>query len=202
MKVILDAGHGGVINGVYQTPGKRSPIWGDGSQLFEGQFNRRVVIGIATHLNELGIEYHILVPGQHDVSLADRVKMANEYHRNNGGDTLLVSVHGNAGGGKGFEVYTYYGESRSDKYATEFTKAFSNEFPNMNLRCDFADGDSDKEANFFMLRKTAMPAVLTENFFMDTESDCKIMMSQGGVNQIIIYHVKAIQEIVKTYERS
>ena len=41
MIVLLDNGHGGIINGEYQTPGKRSPVWADGSQLFEGEFNRR-----------------------------------------------------------------------------------------------------------------------------------------------------------------
>lgn len=35
--VILDAGHG------YNTKGKRSPVWSDGSQLFEWEFNRDVV---------------------------------------------------------------------------------------------------------------------------------------------------------------
>ena len=34
---ILDPGHG--IN----TPGKRSPVWGDGRQLFEHEFNKDVV---------------------------------------------------------------------------------------------------------------------------------------------------------------
>jgi hypothetical protein len=40
---ILDNGHGGMIDGVYQTPGKRSPVWPDGTQLFEGEFNRAIV---------------------------------------------------------------------------------------------------------------------------------------------------------------
>ena len=40
---ILDNGHGGIIDGEYQTPGKRSPKWEDGTQLFEGEFNRAVV---------------------------------------------------------------------------------------------------------------------------------------------------------------
>ena len=35
--VILDNGHG--IN----TPGKRSPVWDDGTQLFEWKFNRNIV---------------------------------------------------------------------------------------------------------------------------------------------------------------
>ena len=34
VKILLDNGHG------YDTPGKRSPIWPDGSQLFEWEFNR------------------------------------------------------------------------------------------------------------------------------------------------------------------
>ena len=34
--IILDAGHGGMINGKYQTKGKRSPVWEDGSVLYEG----------------------------------------------------------------------------------------------------------------------------------------------------------------------
>ena len=35
--VILDNGHG------KETSGKRSPIWSDGSQLFEWEFNRDIV---------------------------------------------------------------------------------------------------------------------------------------------------------------
>ena len=36
---LFDNGHGGIIDGVYQTAGKRSPKWEDGTQLFEGEFN-------------------------------------------------------------------------------------------------------------------------------------------------------------------
>ena len=40
--ILLDAGHGGIIDGEYQTSGKRSPKWGDGSQYFEGKGNRQI----------------------------------------------------------------------------------------------------------------------------------------------------------------
>jgi len=40
---LLDPGHGGFIDGVYQTAGKRSPMFPDGSQVFEGEFNRDIV---------------------------------------------------------------------------------------------------------------------------------------------------------------
>ena len=42
--IILENGHGS------QTPGKRSPIWGDGSQLLEWEFNRDIVRRIAAML--------------------------------------------------------------------------------------------------------------------------------------------------------
>ena len=57
MIVLLDNGHGGIINGTYQTPGKRSPIWNDGSQLFEGEFNRAIVNGIIEELKILKIDF-------------------------------------------------------------------------------------------------------------------------------------------------
>jgi hypothetical protein len=40
---IFDNGHGGIIDGVYQTAGKRSPLWPDGEILYEGEFNRSIV---------------------------------------------------------------------------------------------------------------------------------------------------------------
>ena len=51
MHIILDNGHGGMLNGKYQTSGKRSPKWPDGSQMFEGVFNRGVVQKIARLLD-------------------------------------------------------------------------------------------------------------------------------------------------------
>lgn len=194
MKFILDAGHGGMIAGKYQTAGKRSPVWGDGSQLFEGVFNRQIVNGIASELSKLGIDYQILVPGQKDINLSERVRMANAIHRVHG-NTALVSVHSNAGGGTGFECFTYYGESKSDKFASLICDEFEKTFPSEKLRADYSDGDADKEANFYILRKTIMPAILTENFFMDTERDCRILMSEEGRKKIIHYHVEAIKKM-------
>ena len=44
-----------------------------------------------------------------------------------------------------------------------------------------------------MLRKTRMAAVLTENFFMDNEVECYlILMSAKGRQKIIDYHVRGI----------
>lgn len=192
--ILLDPGHGGIINGIYQTAGKRSPLWSNGKQLFEGEFNRAITQGISLALTLHGIENKIIVPEREDISLQIRASRANHlatqypHHQ-----CLLISVHANAGGGKGFEIYTSRGQTNSDIVADHISHAFTQVFPNKPLRSDYSDGDSDKERGFYMLRKTHMAAVLTENFFMDNEIECcLILMSPKGRQKIIDYHVKGI----------
>lgn len=78
--IILDAGHG------IDTAGKCSPIWDDGSQLFEHEFNRDIVRRIAEKLDNLPIpclefSYVILVPEDNDIPLSERCNRANKiYH--------------------------------------------------------------------------------------------------------------------------
>lgn len=50
----------------------------------------------------------------------------------------------------------------------------------------------DWEGNFDILTKTKCPAIVTENLFMDTEKDCKFMMSPEGLDAIVALHVDAI----------
>jgi len=190
--ILLDNGHGGIINGEYQTKGKRSPLWDDGTQLFEGEFNRAIVNGIIRELTKLNIPYVNIAPELEDVSLSERIKRANEYK-----DSVYISVHSNASGGNGFEAYTSVGQTTSDKYANYFYDEFTKEFPSLKARTDFKDGDADKESQFYVLRKTAMPAVLTESFFMDNFHECKeYLMSDNGRDRIIKFHVEAIKRIV------
>ena len=190
MIVLLDNGHGGLINGGYQTPGKRSPLWSDGSQLFEGEFNRAIVNGIIEQLTRLKIPYVNLAPEYRDVRLETRVKRANAYPRNN---SFYLSVHANAGGGNGSEIFTSPGDTKSDRIATIFGNEYSKVFPDRKLRTDFTDGDLDKERRFYVLTRTRMPAILTENFFMDNEEECKtILMTRNGRDKIVQYHMNAI----------
>lgn len=193
MIVLLDNGHGGIINNEYQTAGKRSPKWADGSQLFEGEFNRAIVNGIIEELTRFKIPYVNIAPEYRDVTLFTRVKRANEYKNKK---CFYLSVHSNAGGGHGSEVFTSPGSTKSDKIATIFGEEYKKVFPDRRLRTDFSDGDLDKEQHFYVLTKTAMPAILTENFFMDNEKECKeILMNFKQRRKIIQYHVDAILRV-------
>lgn len=191
MTVILDNGHG------KETYGKRSPVWLDGSQLFEWEFNRDIVYRICMLLDADNIKYKRLVPEDLDISLKERCRRANIIHDRTGGNCFLISVHGNAGGGTGWECYTTPGTTSADEIATALCKAFEQEFGGQyRMRFDDSDGDPDKEADFYILRHTKCPAVLTENFFMDNPVDCKLMMSEDGRQRIAEAHYWAIRTII------
>ena len=65
------------------------------------------------------------------------------------------------------------------------------------MRKDTRDGDSDKEANFYVLQHTAMSAILSENFFMTNESECRLLMSEDGRDRIAKIHFEMIKELEK-----
>lgn len=190
--VMLDNGHG------KNTAGKRSPVWKDGTQLLEYEFNRDIVRRIAEKLDAEGIQYRIIVPEETDVSLSERARRANEIYDQANGKAFLLSIHANAGGGTGWECYTSVGLTKADALATILCEEATREFQpdGWRMRFDYSDGDPDKESQFTILVKTKAPAVLTENFFMDTEKDCRFIMSETGRERVANMHVAAIKRII------
>lgn len=193
MIVIIDNGHG------VDTAGKCSPVWNDGSKLWEYEFNRDVAARIAYHCKMNGIRFKMLVTEMHDISLKERCKRANAIYDSIAEECFLLSIHANAGMGTGFEVWTSKGKTKSDAYADIFMEEAERELKEFKMRKDETDGDSDKEDQFYILRRTKMPAVLTENLFMDTERDCRLLLSDEGRERIAEFHFRAIKRIVDTY---
>lgn len=64
------------------------------------------------------------------------------------------------------------------------------------MRGDYSDGDRDWDSNFYILQKTICPAILTENLFMNRESDCRILLSKEGFEKLVKLHVTAIRNII------
>lgn len=196
LRILLDNGHG------QETPGKRSSVWADGSQLFEYEFNRDIVRRIARMLAHKGITFDIIVPENTDIPLYVRANRVNHICSVNGAkNCLLLSIHANAGGGTGWEVWTSKGQTTADDYAEIIYKRAKIAFPEWKMRADTTDGDHDKEADFAILKKTQCPAVLTENFFMDTERDCRFIMSETGRDRIARMHFDTILECIEHHER-
>lgn len=196
MKILIDNGHG------LNTSGKRSP---DGT-LREAIYNREIARRIVLNLVDRGYDAELLVPEDDDISLAERVSRVNAYCKALGNrNIILVSIHVNAAGNgskwlnaTGWSAYTCKGQTESDKLAECLCQAAIKNFPGRRIRTDMSDGDMDWEEGFYILRKSLCPAVLTENFFMDSRSDLEYLQSRAGKQAVVDTHVEGIVEYLTT----
>ncbi len=97
-------------------------------------------------------------------SLRARVEMAHDVDAD-----LFISVHCNVGGGTGVETYCYDLQGSGAKLSKEITKSISKATGLYNR--------GPKESNFYVIKNTAMTAVLIETGFIDNEEDAKILTS-------------------------
>ncbi len=194
--VVLDAGHGGVINGVYQTKGKRSPVWDDGSQYFEGVGNREIYKKLRAKLTANCIEVYNPNESDIDMPLRTRTSKINDYIKNNPDKKFVgISIHSNGfskESAHGWSVYTYTKASEdSKKLSSLLAKEMKVKFPDRRLR-------GEKTAGFWMVKHTKCPFVLTENFFMTNKDECQnILMSEEQQDKIVDMHFDAIMEFIK-----
>ena len=183
LHVILDCGH---YKGV---PGKRSPNW-DKGVLYEWEYTRKIARALMDHLTALGISNECITLGEQDVSLSKRAAMVNEICKKK--KSILISIHLNAGGGTGWEVFTTNAKTKSDDLAKCFCEVFSSVFPDQRLR-------GCKEENFTLLYMANCPAILTENFFMDFRADYELLNTEKEFQGVVELHVLAIQKYIEKY---
>lgn len=191
----LDNGHG------QQTRGKRSPIFDDGeTQLLEYEFNRDIVGRIIKELDKHQVAYFNVVPEVDiDDFLQGRVDRANKFRTEL--PKLFLSVHANAAPARsskhwsaesisGIETWHYHGSKRGQKMAAIFQQHLidKTKFKNRHLK-------SRPQSQFFVLRKTKMTAVLTENGFYNNKREALNLMKDEVRQQIADAHVAAILEI-------
>jgi len=154
----LDNGHG------EKTRGKQSPVLKNGERLREYAFNRDIVARIIRQLKEKGIDYYNVVPEEDvDNFLAGRVLRANNHPSPK--KKIFVSIHSNAGTAPpngwteadGIETWYYHASRTGRKIAAIFQKHLIQQ-TNWTNR-----GIKSRPTNqFYVLRNTAMPAILTE----------------------------------------
>ena len=108
-------------------------------------------------------------------SLVQRVQKANSNNVD-----LFVSIHANAGGGTGTEVYTYQGKELQQARAV------------LNNLCSLGFNNRGiKGSNLFVVNHTNAPAMLIEVCFVDTQSDVELYKSIGN-NRIADSIVKGL----------
>ena len=196
------------------TPGKCSP-----NGLFrEYEYSREIVNDIACVLRGYGymvlIDYasdepceqmkSITFSGEQSKELCYRVNYVNTICEEYGIDNVVyVSVHVNASppddgkwhNARGWSVYTSIGETKADKLASNLAKRAKTNLESVHkhyVRTDVTDGDDDFENNFYILKNTKCPAVITENLFMDNREDVTYLVSEVGRHAIVRLHVEGI----------
>jgi N-acetylmuramoyl-L-alanine amidase len=172
MRFLFDPGHGGLINNVYQTPGKRSPKWPDGTQLFEGVYNREIVQILLRKCKEYGIEAIDIVNTNKDIGLKSRVNRANRLYTKDK-TSVLISVHCNAASSEsahGSETFIY-------RHASNRSKKLANTLHNAYIKGVGLRDRGVKTSGFFILKYTNCPAVLIELGFMTNYNECQFLLN-------------------------
>ena len=183
-KIVLDAGHG------LNTSGKRCLKTIDPNETREWWLNDRICDKVENLLKSY-TGYEVLrvddTTGKNDIALATRVTNANKFNAN-----IYISVHHNAGinGGKGGGVvaYTY---TKVDKATVEWQTLLYNAIISTtglkgNRATPLGKGD------YYVLRKTKMPAVLLECGFMDSTVDTPTILSNTFADNV----AKAIVDVI------
>ena len=193
--VIIDNGHG------KNTPGKCAPD----KSLFEWQWTREIASMLCMRLYGINtIQTVILVPEEHDVSLKERVRRVNTIVHDAkiaGKEVLLISIHINAAGhgtwktASGWSVWVANNASEKSKL---FAQIAYSEALSLHLKGNrVVPKEQYWSSNFYILKNTLCPAVLTENMFMDNQEDVQFLNSEKGKEMIVQLHYNAILKYIE-----
>ena len=181
------------------TAGKRSP---DGT-LIENSWSRDICGRVAERLRGYGFE--VALVQQPDRNSLDKaiISINRLTHQRT---ALCLSIHVNAAGNgsqwykaTGWSAYTSVGSTRSDQAAHFLSRAAHGILApkGRSIRANTPEGDSNFERDFAVLRKTACPCVLTENFFQDNRDDVAYLLSEEGREDITQLHVAGVIDYFK-----
>lgn len=181
--VALCDGHG------METSGKRTPYIPElGRFIKENEFNRAAVNILKEELERCNIDVLLVAPTDKDTPLSQRVALANSK-----GANIYVSIHYNAFDGKfddndpeGLSVHIYPGHR--SKQAGKLASCVHKYLKQGTKQVD----RGIKENDFYVLRKTSMPAILTENGFMDNKREALLMLDKNFQKEVAQEHAKGI----------
>ncbi|MBP3038054.1 N-acetylmuramoyl-L-alanine amidase [Bacillaceae bacterium Marseille-Q3522] len=171
VRIFIDPGHGG----------------SDPGAVANGLQEKDLTLRISKRIRDMLGEYSdaqvkLSREGDQTLSLSQRTHMANAW-----GADYLISVHINAGGGTGFESFVYTGVGGA-------TVAYQNVIHvEITRQVDFRDRGK-KQANLHMVRESHMPALLTENGFIDRASDARKLKDNSYLDRIARGHVIGLEK--------
>ena len=178
MKIAIDLGHGvSKDGGAVGIISEETIIRDVGNKVIEG-------------LKSLGHDVLSVRPSSAS-SVTDSLSKRTESSNNFGAD-LFVSIHANAGGGNGSEVYTYGGK--------EMTQA-RNVLNNL-VSLGFRDRGIKSE-ELYVINHTSADAMLVEICFVDTDSDVQLYNSLGSsvIAKAIVDGLTGVESVITQNEK-
>ncbi len=176
MKLYLDPGHGGSDTGAL------------GNGLMEKNIALDIALRIRSILTSQFENIQVQMSRTEDTTkdLSQRTNEANAW-----GADFYLSIHCNASNGsaRGYEDYIH--TSIAD---TSTTAKYRNIIHAEVIKLNQLPDRGQKKANFHVLRETAMPALLTENGFIDQAQDAALMKQSAWRQNVAQGHANGLEK--------
>lgn len=173
MKVFISAGHGGSDPGAVANNTK------------EKDLNLSIALACRDELVRHGVEVKMSRTKDENDPLSEEIQECNAY-----GPNLAVSIHNNAGGGDGGEVFYSHlggkGKTLAENILAEIVKI------GQNSRGAKIRKDSQGKDYYGFIRSTNCPAVIVECAFVDNATDLKILATEAQRKEMGVAIAKGI----------
>lgn len=176
--IILDPGHGGVDGGCV------------GGDIMEKDINLSIAKAVRSRLIQMGYDVMLTREGDVNVSLEERVGLANEKQA-----SLYISIHQNfseeqAANVKGIE--TYYSSQKGEDGSKRLAKLIQKKVINST---DANDRQTIANDNLYVIRETNMPSCLVETGFLSNRKERELLTTEEYQNHL----ADAIADSVELY---
>jgi N-acetylmuramoyl-L-alanine amidase len=159
-KVFISAGHGGSDPGAVANNTK------------EKDLNLSIALACRDVLEKHGVNVKMSRTKDENDSLSEEIRECNAFSPD-----LAISIHNNAGGGDGAEVFYHHGGGKGKTLAenilSEIVKI------GQNSRGAKVRKNSQGKDYYGFIRETNAPAVIVECAFVDNAKDIKILSTEG-----------------------
>ncbi len=165
MKVFISAGHGGSDPGAVANNTK------------EKDLNLSIALACRDMLVKHGVSVRMSRTKDENDPLSEEIKECNAF-----APDLAVSIHNNAGGGDGAEVFHHHGGGKgkilAENILAEIVKV------GQNSRGAKIRKNSNGNDYYGFIRETSCPAVIVECAFVDNLTDLKILATEGDRQKV------------------
>jgi N-acetylmuramoyl-L-alanine amidase len=165
MKVFISAGHGGSDPGAVANGVK------------EKDLNLSIALACRDLLVKHGVSVKMSRTKDENDPLSDEIRECNAYKPD-----LAVSIHNNAGGGDGAEVFHHHGGGKGKVLAENILSEIMK--VGQNSRGAKVRKNASGDDYYGFIRETSAPAVIVECAFVDNANDLKIIASDSDRQKV------------------